>query len=65
MKNEYRIQKIDASSIYQHSDLDEKDDCYYLADYASHQGYKHSGFNQTIFNFKKPINDIADSFWIP
>jgi len=61
--SDYRILRIDESSIDRHDDLDIEDECYYLGDYAASQGYNYSEFNQLIHNLKKPMDRITKADW--
>jgi len=51
-----RLQKIDEHTRPDHSYLDEGDECYYLLEYASRQGFDHSSSNDLIINLKKPVS---------
>jgi len=53
---EIKLQRIDASILPDHSCLEASDYCYYLGEYASGRGFKHSEMNQVINNLKKPID---------
>lgn len=51
-----RLQRIDESILQEHSCLETTDYCYFLGEYASGRGFKHSEMNQVINNLKKPID---------
>lgn len=59
----YRLTKVDASSLPDHSYLAEDDPCYFLGEYTARKGYAYSNTNRLILNFKKSVDRIDLPEW--
>jgi hypothetical protein len=61
---QYKLQQIDEALISQHSCLNNKDEYYFLGEYAGCKGFLHSEMNVLIQNFKKPMDrKNKDEWW--
>lgn len=58
-----RIQMIDLITVDDHYHIGADDECYYLVNYVSNQGYKYSPENGLMFNFKKKIERKGQPDW--
>ena len=47
-----RAQEIDDSNRNRHHYLEVDDECYFIGEYTSHQGFGYSQINQAIYNLK-------------
>lgn len=50
-----RLQRIEPQTRALHYYLDDEDECYFLGEYTSGQGYRYSEINQLISNLKKDV----------
>ena len=57
------LSKLDAVYRSTHIYLHEDDVCYYLGEYAQRKGWSHSGTNNLIWNFKKPMSKRGQQGW--
>jgi hypothetical protein len=55
--------EIDELSRPDHNHLTVEDKCFFLGEYASRMGWKHSATNNLIQNFKKPMNRRDTDQW--
>lgn len=53
MAFECRLQKLELENRALHHYLDAGDECYFIGEYTSGQGFGYSEFNQLIYNLKK------------
>ena len=56
-----RFQRIDEMIIGNHHHLNGDDECYFLIEFTSHEGYEYSSANSLILNLKKAELEINES----
>lgn len=60
---EYLLTKIDELTRDLHPYLDAEDECYYVMEFTSGEGYKYSQANDLIINLKKKMDKKKLAEW--